>query len=147
MALDYKLEEGDMTDKKNYLLVFFALFVGGATIFCSQPCVADSPKIDCAIEPCVVEQGDAITIKVESEEELKSLKVFLKQPKISSAPLVVQNIMGRKCIAVDMEKGEGNQYVGRINTSDLAPGEAVVKTYATNLNKEHATNIVAVKIK
>jgi hypothetical protein len=136
-----------MQGNKSYRLVFFTLCVGVVTIFCSQPCVADSPRIDCAIEPSVVQQGGEITIKVESEEELKSLRVFLKQPKISGAPLVVQNMIGRKCIAVDMERAEGNQYVGRVKTCDLAPGEAIVKTYATNLNKEHATNIAAVKIK
>ncbi|MDY6954625.1 MAG: hypothetical protein SWE60_24240 [Thermodesulfobacteriota bacterium] len=108
--------------------------------------MGESPKIDCAIAPSVVEQGKAITIKVESGEELKSLRVFLKQPKISSAPLVVQNMIGRKCIAVDMKKGEGNQYVGHVDTSDLARGDAIVKAYATSLNKEHATNIMAVKI-
>jgi len=146
MALNHKLEEGDMRDKKKCFMVFGIVLVGMVAVIYSTPCIADSPKIDCAIEPSVVEQGDAITIKVESEEELKSLQVFLKQPKISSAPLVVQNIIGRKCIAVDMEKGEGNQYVGHVDTCDLAPGEAIIKTYATNLDKEHATNIAAIKI-
>jgi len=136
-----------MRNKNECLLAFSTLFLGVVIIFCVQPCMADSPKIDCAIEPSAVDQGEAITIKVESEEELKSLRVFLKQPKISSAPLVVQNMIGRKCIAVDMERGEGNQYVGRVDTCDLAPGDAIIKAYATNLNKEHATDIVAVKIK
>jgi hypothetical protein len=136
-----------MKDKKQCLLVFCIVFVGVVTIFFSKPCIADSPKIDCAIEPCVVQQGEAIKVKVESEEQLKSLRVFLKQPKICSAPLVVQNIIGRKCIAVDMKKEEGNQYVGYVDTSDLGPGEAVIKTYATNLDKEHATKTVAVNIR
>jgi hypothetical protein len=136
-----------MKNKKEYLLVFSIVFVGVVTIFCGKPCMAEPPKIDCAIEPSVVKQGEAITVKVESEEQLKSLRVFIKQPKISSAPLVVQNIIGRKCIAVDMKREKGNQYVGRVDTSDLALGEATIKTYATNLKKEHAANIVAVKIK
>ena len=135
-----------MKDKKRYVLVFFLVFVGVVLILFSKPCTADSPKIDCAIEPSIVQQGETITVQVESEEQLKSLRVFLKQPKISSAPLVVQNIIGRKCIAVDMKKEKGNQYVGRVDTSDLGPGEALIKTYATNLNKEHATKTVAVKI-
>jgi hypothetical protein len=46
-----------------------------------------------------------------------------------------------------MKREKGNQYVGRVDTSDLALGEATIKTYATNLKKEHAANIVAVKIK
>jgi len=136
-----------MKDKKKGFMVFGIVLVGMVAVFCSTPCIADSPKICCAIEPSAVEQGQKITVKVDSEEELKSLRVFLKQPKTASAPLVVQNIIGRKCIAVDMEKCEGNQYVGHVDTSDLAPGEAIIKTYATNLNKEHATNIAAIKIK
>jgi hypothetical protein len=135
-----------MKDKKRYVLVFFVVFVGVVVILFYKPCTAESPRIDCAIEPSIIQQGETITVKVESEEQLKSLRVFLKQPKISSAPLVVQNIIGRKCIAVDMKKEEGNQYVGHVDTSGLGPGEAMIKTYATNLNKEHATKTVAVKI-
>jgi hypothetical protein len=82
----------------------------------------------------------------ECDEELKSLKVFLKQPKISNAPVVFQDMIGKKCIAVEMNKEKGNKYVGRIDTSDLILGDAVVKVYATDLDKEYATHIVPIKI-
>jgi hypothetical protein len=135
-----------MKNKKAYLSVFCAVFAGLMTIILSQPCIADPPKIDCAVEPCTAERGEAIVVRVESEEQLNSLKVFLKQPKICSAPLVVQDMIGTKCIAIDMKREEGNKYVGRIDTSDLRPGEAIIKTYATSLNKEHATKALAVNI-
>ena len=135
-----------MKNKKAYLSVFCAGFAGLLTFIYSAPCIADPPKIDFAVESSAVQRGEAIVVKVESEEQLNSLKVFLKQPKISSAPLVVQNMMGTKCIAIDMKRKEGNKYVGHIDTSDLRPGEAIIKTYATSLNKEHATKALAVNI-
>lgn len=136
-----------MKNKRVYLTVCCAMVAGFLTLCYSTPCIADPPKIDCAVEPSAVTRGDAIVVSVESEDQLNSLRVFLKQPKVSSAPLVVQNMMGRKCIAIDMKREEGNTYVGRIDTADLRPGEAIIKTYATGVNKEHATNVLPVNIK
>jgi hypothetical protein len=45
-----------------------------------------------------------------------------------------------------MKKEKGNRYVGHINTSDLTPGEATVKVYATDLDKEYATHIFPIRI-
>ena len=134
--------------KNEYVSFFCVIFVGMVVILCSKPCVADPPGIDCTVEPSAVEQGEAIKVEVESDEQLDSLKVFLKQPKCSSnAPLVIQNMIGRECIAIDMKREKGNKYVGHVDTSDLMPGEAVIKAYATDLDKEHATDILAVEIK
>jgi hypothetical protein len=103
-------------------------------VSCTTPCVADPPKIDCTLEPFSINEGDTITVKVQSDEQLKSLRVFLKQPKCSSkGPLVVQNMMGRECIAIDMKRKKGNNYVGHIDTSDLIRGEALIKAYATDI--------------
>ena len=137
-----------MIFKNGYLSLFCAIFLGLVVILYGKPCVGDPPKIDCTVAPCAVEQGEPIKVEVESDEQLKSLKVFLKQPKCSSNnPLVVQNMLGKECIAIDMKREKGNKYVGHIDTSDLIPGEAVIKAYATNLDKEHATDMLAVQIK
>jgi hypothetical protein len=136
-----------MKFKNAYLSFFCIILVGIVVILHSKPCVAEPPKIDCTVEPCAVKQGKVITVKVESDEQLKALKVFLKQPRISSAPMIVQDMIGRKCIEIDMKREKGNKHVGCIDTSDLIPGGAVIKTYATNLDKEHATHIIPIKIR
>jgi hypothetical protein len=137
-----------MIFKNGYLSLFCAIFLGLVVIFYSEPCVGDPPRIDCTVASTGVKQGEPIKVEVESDEQLKSLKVFLKQPKCSSNnPLVVQNMMGKECIAIDMKREKGNKYVGHIDTSDLIPGEAVIKAYATDLDKEHATDVLAVQIK
>ena len=137
----------EMKLKNAYLSFFCVILVGMVVILSSKPCVADPPKIDCTVEACAVKQGEAITVTVESDEQLNALKVFLKQPRISSAPMIVQDMIGSKSIAIDMRREKGNKYVGSIDTSDLIPGEAVIKAYATDLDKEHATHIIPVKIK
>jgi hypothetical protein len=93
------------------------------------------------------DQGKTITVVAESSEELKCLKAYLKQPKISNAPIVVQDMIGKKCIAIEMEREKGNKYVGRIDTSDLMPGDATVKLYPTDLDKEYSIHTVSIKIK
>lgn len=160
-----------MKFKNAYLSFFCIILVGIVVILHSKPCVAEPPKINCTVEPCAVKQGKAITVnpktqsegicsescavkqgraitvKVESDEQLKALKVFLKQPRISSAPMIVRDMIGRKCIEIDMKREKGNKHVGCIDTSDLIPGEAVIKAYATNLDKEHATHIIPIIIR
>ncbi len=123
------------------LIIFMAMMV----ILYTKPCAANPPKIDCTVEPCAIEQGNTITVVAESDKELKSLKVFLKQPESSLAPMYA-DMSSKKCIAIKMKKEKGNRYVGHINTSDLTPGEATVKVYATDLDKEYATSTVPVKI-
>ena len=135
-----------MNSKNVFVSFVFIMCIAAAVILCAEPCAAESPKIDCTVEPSGVEQGKTITIVAECDEELKSLKVFLKQPQISNAPMVVQDMVGKKCVAIEMKKEKGNRYVGRIDTSDLIQGEAFVKVYATDLDKEYATRIVPVSI-
>lgn len=124
------------------LIIFMAMMV----ILYTKPCAANPPQIDCTVEPCATEQGNTITVVAESDEKLKSLKVFLKQRKNSNTPMIFQNMISRKCIAIEMKRDKEGRYVGRIDTSDLIQGEAFVKVYATDLDKEHATRIVPVSI-
>jgi hypothetical protein len=134
-----------MKSENVYVSFVFIMFIAMAVIVYAKPCVADSPKIVCTVEPSGVEQGEAITVVAESDKELKSLQAFIKQPESSLAP-VYAGMSSRKCVAIKMEKEEGNKYVGHINTSDFTPGEAIVKVYASDLNKEYATDTVPVKI-
>lgn len=60
--------------------------------------------------------------------------------------MMFQNMNSKKCIAIEMKREKEGRYVGRIDTSDLIQGEAFVKVYATDLDKEHATRIVPVNI-
>ncbi len=136
-----------MKYKNVYVSFVFIMLIAIMVTFYAKPCAADPAKIDCTVEPSGVEQGKTITVVAESSEELKSLKAYLKQPKISNAPKVVQDMIGKKCIAIEMNREKGNKYVGRIDTSDLMPGDATVKLYATDLDKEYATHTVPVKIK
>jgi 3-deoxy-D-arabino-heptulosonate 7-phosphate (DAHP) synthase len=115
-------------------------------ILYTKPCAANPPKIDCTVEPCGVEQGNTITVVAESDKELKCLKAFLKQRKNSNTPMMFQNMISKKCIAIEMKREKEGRYVGRIDTSDLIQGEAFVKVYATDLDKEYATRIVPINI-
>ena len=134
-----------MKSENVYVSFVFIMFIAMAVIIYAKPCVADPPKIGCTVEPSGVEQGKTITVVAESDKELKCLKAFLKQPEGSLAPMYA-DMSGKKCIAIKMKKEKGNRYVGHINTSDLTPGEATVKVYATDLDKEYATSTVPVKI-
>ena len=134
-----------MKSENMYVSFVFIMFIAMAVIVYAKPCAADPPKICCTVEPSGVEQGDTITVVAESDKELKTLQAFLKQPESSLAP-VYADMSSRKCVAIKMEKEKGNRYVGHINTSDLTPGEAIVKVYASDLNKEYATDTVTVKV-
>ena len=129
-----------MKSENVYVSFVFIMFIAMAVIIYAKPCAADPPEI-C----CTVEQGKTITVVAESDKELKCLKAFLKQPESSLAPMYA-DMSSKKCIAIKMKKEKGNRYVGHINTSDLTPGEATVKIYATDLDKKYATNTVPVKI-
>lgn len=136
-----------MKSKNVYVSFAFIMFIAMTVILYAKPCAADAFKIDCTVEPGAVEQGNkTITVVAECNEELKSLKVFLKQPRMSNAPMVVQDMIGKKCIAIEMKRDKENRYVGHIDTSDLIPGEAVVKVYGTGLDKQHSTRIIPIKI-
>lgn len=133
-------------NKNVYVSISSIIFMAIMVILYTKPCAANPPKIDCTVEPCAIEQGNMIIVVAESDKKLKSLKVFLKQPKNSNAPMVFQNMISKKCIAIEMEREKEGKYVGRIDTSDLIQGEAFVKVYATDLDKEYATRIVPVNI-
>ena len=123
-----------MIFKNAYLSLFCAILVGIVVIFYGKPCVGEPPKIDCTVASRAVKQGEPIKVEVESDEQLKSLKVFLKQPQ-------------SKCIPIYVKREKRNKYVGHIDTFNLIPGEAVIKVYATDLDEKHAMDILAVQIK
>jgi len=134
-----------MKSENVYVSFVFIMFIAMAVIIYAKPCVADPPKIGCTVEPSGVEQGKTITVVAESDKELKCLKAFLKQPESSLAPMYA-DMSSKKCIAIEMKREKEGRYVGRIDTSDLIQGEAFVKVYATDLDKEYATRIVPVSI-
>jgi hypothetical protein len=123
------------------------ILVSTIVILYSGPSLADPPKIHCTVKPSAVEQGDIITVMAESDKRIEVLRVFIKEPQISDAPMTIQSGTGSRTIAVDMRQEKGNRYVGHIDTSDLRPGEAVIELYGTDSGKEHAIGSIPVRIR
>lgn len=100
--------------------------------------VVSPPKIDLALE----KQGEKVTVVAECDEQLEALKVFVKEPAISSdAPITVQSLYAREAIPLEMryEKGgkSGHRYIGNFDTSSVMSGKVTVKAVAIGLDKEH----------